>query len=89
LPGAERNGGNDSVVIPATELKTAILYSLEVLGPNMVRATIEELARNGIDLDSKSASYSLNEVRERLEMLFGEASTMMVDRIKEQLKFEN
>lgn len=80
------NGGNDSEPISATELKRAIEYSLDILGSGLARATTEELAKNGIDLDSKSASYSLSEVREKLEMLFGEATTLMIERIKTQLE---
>lgn len=82
-----KSGGNESEAIPAAELKSAIESSLGILGPGLLQATMEELVKNGIDLDSNTASYSLNEVSERLETLFGDAASLMVDRIKEQLKF--
>ena len=75
-----------SHTVSATKLRRAIEKSLAILGTGTIQAITEDLGRHGIDLDSQTASYSLRDVEEKLNIIFGkEIGTMMFDRIRKQL----
>ena len=75
-----------SHAVSAIKLRRVIEKSLAVLGTGTIQAITEDLGRHGIDLDSQTASYSLREVEEKLNIIFGkEIGTMMFDRVRKQL----
>ena len=75
-----------SHTVSATKLRRAIEKSLAILGTGTIQAITEDLGRHGIDLDSQTAFYSLYEVEEKLNIIFGkEIGTMMFDRVRKQL----
>lgn len=89
LSNINGNAGDNQQHFPAAQLKLAIEQSLAVLGGNLSEAIILELGKQGIDLNSKSSSYSLHEVESTLKGFLGEsASSLVLDRIKEHLRPE-
>lgn len=85
------NGNNDKnnrdERYSGAELRIALDQSLDILGRSVTEAIIEEMAKNGIDLGSKTSSYSIAQIERQFEEMFGEdASQLLVERIKDYFR---
>lgn len=79
------NMTDESVPIDASVLKKAIENGIDLLGISTVKAIIEDVAKQGIDLNG-SSSYTLKQVEAAITSIFGhDAGPLLMNRIKSWL----
>lgn len=64
--------------IKGSRLWDALNRTLDVFGPAMKGATIAELERNGLELERDSREYTLDQLSEKLRVIFGKDGTEVV-----------
>jgi len=73
-------------LISGSLLKDALEESLSLLGQESAQSVLEYLARSGITLDSENSEYSIDQLRERFNRLFGEdAAELFMDLLRKAL----
>jgi hypothetical protein len=89
LPRFGKKDGHDideSIPIDASVLKKAIENGIDLLGMSTVEAIIEDVAKQGIDLNG-SSRYTLKQVEAAITIIFGDdAGPLLMNRIKSWLK---
>jgi hypothetical protein len=77
---------DESIPIDASILKKAIEKGIDLLGISTVEAIIEDVAKQGIDLNG-SSRYTLKQVEAAITGIFGDdAGPLLMKRIKSWLK---
>lgn len=80
------SGSDDSRLISGSLLKDALEESLSMLGQESAQSVLEYLARSGITLDGENSEYSIDQLRERFNRLFGEdAAELFMDLLRKAL----
>ncbi|MGI0025218.1 MAG: hypothetical protein ACREA4_08750 [Nitrososphaera sp.] len=73
--------------IPSNRLWKALATTLDVFGPAMKEATILELQKNGLDLEKDPGEHSLQDIEEKLSLIFGEDGTnVILDQMTKKLE---
>jgi hypothetical protein len=81
------NHDNNKVKIHSTELLSALKKLHGMLGRVLVECIVTSLEHHGIDLRDKSKFYSLNEIQEAFNKMFGtDASQLLLQRLKRELR---
>jgi hypothetical protein len=77
---------DDSRLISGSLLKGALEESLSMLGQESAQSVLEYLARSGITFDDKNSKYSIDQLSERFNKLFGEdAAELFMDLLRKAL----
>jgi hypothetical protein len=80
------SGSDDNRLISGSLLKDALEESLSMLGQESAHSVLEYLARSGITLDGENSEYSIDQLRERFNRLFGEdAAELFMDLLRKAL----
>jgi hypothetical protein len=83
---ASLSSSDDSRLISGSLLKDALEESLSMLGQESAQSVLEYLARSGITLDGENSEYSIDQLRERFNRLFGEdAAELFMDLLRKAL----
>jgi hypothetical protein len=78
---------DDGRLISGSLLKDTLEKSLSVLGQESAQSVLEYLAHSGITLDCKDNEYSIDQLHERFNKLFGEdAAELFVDLLRKALE---
>lgn len=81
---------NKNKHLKALDLKNAFVAGLSILGRASIEVLLEELKRQGIDLDNENRSYSLTHFERMLGVILGEdVAPLMIERIQLQLRNAN
>jgi hypothetical protein len=73
--------------IAALELKQALSKLKDLLGATITQNLITKLENMGIELSNDKEAYSLHEIREALDIIFGiDASEILMQRIAKDLR---
>jgi hypothetical protein len=89
LPIAGQTNGddsNDSVPIESSTLRQALEKGARILGWSAIEAIIDDLERQGIDLNSSSSRYTLRQIEAAFIQIFGtDAMLLLMERVKHEL----
>jgi predicted xylose isomerase-like sugar epimerase len=80
------NPDNNKVKIHSAELLSALKKLNDMLGRELVECMVTSLEHRGIALRDKSKFYSLSEIQEAFNKMFGsDASQLLLQRLKREL----
>lgn len=77
---------NNDEPIPTIELRNVFKTLENMLGVPSTRCLLEEIENMGMKLSNDKESYSLHEIREVLEVIFGtDVAELLIDRIRKEI----
>ena len=80
------NPDNNKIKIHSAELLSALKKLHDMLGRELVECMVTSLEHHGIALRDKSKFYSLHEIQEAFNKMFGsDASQLLLQRLKREL----